>query len=66
VWVNAAFAVYVALAAFALIGPGYAWWGNKIEPYVLGLPFSFAWVALWAMATFVVLALYHALSGGRR
>ena len=39
--------------------PGYATFGNRIEPYVFGLPFSFFWVVAWVVATFVVLVIYH-------
>ncbi|NIM02231.1 MAG: DUF3311 domain-containing protein [Acidobacteria bacterium] len=39
--------------------PGFAHFGNSIEPYVLGLPFSFVWVIGWVLATFVALVVYH-------
>jgi TRAP-type C4-dicarboxylate transport system permease small subunit len=52
-------AVYVAAGLAALVWPGYAWAGSRIEPLVLGLPFSLAWVAGWLVLTFVVVALYH-------
>jgi hypothetical protein len=39
--------------------PGYALFGNSIEPYVLGLPFSFVWVIGWVLATFAVMVIYH-------
>ena len=42
--------------------PGYALFGNSIEPYVFGLPWSLVWVVGWVLATFVVLVLYHAAS----
>lgn len=56
---------YFLLAAFCLVWPGYAWWGNGLEPYVLGLPWSFAWAVGWVVATLVVLGGYH-LSGGEQ
>jgi len=40
--------------------PGYALFGNSIEPYVLGLPFSLAWVVGWVILTLLVLTLFHA------
>ena len=43
----------------AMTWPVYAKFGNSIEPYVLGIPFSFAWVVGWVLATFVVLVIYH-------
>jgi hypothetical protein len=54
------FAIYVALCLGAMTWPGYAWLGNSIRPWVLGLPFSLAWIVGWVLLTFVVLLLYHA------
>ena len=52
-------AAYVLCCAFALTWPGYAWLGNRIEPFVFGLPFSLAWVIGWVLLTLIVLVLYH-------
>ena len=52
-------AIYVAVCIAALVWPGYDWFGNRIEPFVLGVPFSLAWVAGWVLLTFVVLSAYH-------
>jgi len=49
---------YFLLCALALVWPGYQL-GNRVEPYVLGLPMSFAWNLGWVVLTFVVLASYH-------
>jgi hypothetical protein len=54
---------YMVVCAFALVWPGYAWFGNGVTPYVLGLPWSFAWNVGWVLATFGVLVGYH-FSGG--
>ncbi len=54
------FAGYVVCCLFALTWPGYAWLGNRIEPFVLGIPFSLAWVIGWVLLTLIVLVLYHA------
>lgn len=51
--------VWVVTCAFALTWPGYAWLGNRIEPYVAGVPASLAWVVGWVVATFFVLVAYH-------
>ena len=56
---NLLFGLYVTLCAAALTWPGYAWFGNRIEPFVLGVPFSFAWVIGWVLLTFVVLILFY-------
>ena len=53
------FAAYVLICIAMVCWPGYAWLGNSIEPYVLGLPFSLAWVVGWVLATFVVLLAYY-------
>lgn len=59
-------ASYLLSCFLALVWPGAAWAGSRIEPFVLGLPFSLAWYTGWAMATFVALLLYHrATAGGR-
>lgn len=58
------FAVYAVVCLAMVAWPGYALFGNSIEPYVLGLPFSLAWIVGWVLATFVALVLFH-LSGAR-
>jgi len=56
---NALFGLYAVACLMAMTWPVYAKFGNSIEPYVLGIPFSFAWVVGWVLATFVVLVIYH-------
>ncbi|MBU8879151.1 DUF3311 domain-containing protein [Bacillus sp. FJAT-29790] len=34
---------------------------NKVEPYVLGLPFVFFWVIVWVVLTSVILAIVYKL-----
>jgi hypothetical protein len=58
------FAAYTVVCAAALTQPGYALFGNRVEPFVLGLPFVLFWSVGWIALTFVVLALYHVT--GRR
>lgn len=58
--------LFLAAAAAALVWPGPLWAGTRVEPYVLGLPFVFAWHLLWIVLTFGALVLYHrAVDGGR-
>lgn len=57
------YGTFVVICLLALTWPGYAWLGASVEPYVLGLPFSLAWNALWVTLSFVALLLYH---GSRR
>ena len=50
---------FVFCCAAALVWPGYAVLGNRIDPRVLGLPFSFAWNIIWVLASFVALVAFH-------
>ena len=59
-WPHVLFALHCAATLFCLAGPGYRLWGAEIRPFVLGLPWSFAWVLLWLIATFVALIAYEA------
>ena len=56
---NVVFGIYVASCLLAQIWPVYDWFGNSIEPFVLGVPFSLAWVVGWIIATFIALLAYH-------
>jgi amino acid transporter len=53
------FGLYVLVCLAAQTWPVYGAFGNSIEPYVLGLPWSLAWVVGWVILTFVALAIYH-------
>ncbi len=63
---HALLGLYLATCLLALVWPGYVWAGNRVEPFVAGLPFSFAWVVGWVIATFLALALFHWTTGGER
>jgi hypothetical protein len=58
--------VFVVVLLFCLIGPGYSWWGARVEPLVLGLPFSLAWHVAWVIASCLALFLYHRAVRSRR
>ena len=58
------FALYALCCLGAVTWPGYAWFGNRIEPYVLGLPFSLAWIVLWVLLSLAALVLYHTTTEG--
>jgi hypothetical protein len=60
------FAVFVVSCLTALIWPGYAWFGNSIEPIILGLPFSLVWVIGWVGLSFVALLVYHLTAPAER
>ena len=64
-WPHVALGVWAAVVLPLLIWPLYPALGNRVEPYVLGLPLAFAWNALLAAATFVVLSGYYLLTEGR-
>ena len=53
-----AFLTTVLIAGLALIWPVYPL-ASGIQPYVLGLPFSFAWVMGWLIVMFVALVLLY-------
>ncbi len=53
-----AFLAVTVISGLALIWPVYPFAG-RIRPYVLGLPFSFAWVVGWLIVMFVALVLLY-------
>ena len=52
-------AVHMSVCLLAQIWPGYMWFGGRIEPYIVGLPFSLAWTVGWIVVTFGGLLAYH-------
>jgi sterol desaturase/sphingolipid hydroxylase (fatty acid hydroxylase superfamily) len=61
-----AFAVFVVAMMAVMVFPLFAI-GNRVEPMVLGLPFSMAWVVGWILVEFVVLVgFYFYEHGGDR
>jgi hypothetical protein len=63
---NLLLGVYSVSCLLAMTWPVYDRFGNSIEPYVLGLPRSLAWVVGWVLMTFVVLIAYHATGKDER
>ena len=58
--------IYFLICTLAMIWPG-AVIANRIEPFVLGLPFFFFWYVLWVFVVFVgTLILYRLEFGGRK
>ncbi len=49
-------AIYFGLALFFVTWPGLVPFA-RIEPFILGLPFSMAWIAAWIAGSAVVLYL---------
>ena len=54
---RAAFRLFIAFIVAYTVATTYpgVMAGNRIEPLVLGLPFSMAWVVLWVVIGFAVL-----------
>lgn len=52
------YVVFFSLFAILLMWPGVQPF-NRIEPLVLGLPFSFFWVVLWVALSFFVFLIVH-------
>lgn len=40
-------------------------WVNKVEPYILGLPFLLFWIVLWMVLSSVVMAIVYRLEYGK-
>ncbi len=56
--VQRVYIVFVALMVLVQVFPLFAL-GNAVEPRILGLPFSFAWVIFWIFVSMVgIVALY--------
>lgn len=53
-----AFLSVILVAGLALVWPVYPL-AAGIRPYVLGFPFSFAWVVGWLVLVFVALVLFY-------
>ena len=58
-------ALFFALFVLAVTWPGMVPF-NRIEPLVLGLPFSMVWIAGWVLASFFVLLLVDWAEGLNR
>lgn len=39
---------------------------NRVEPYVLGLPFAFFWVVAWVVVAAILMAIVHRLDSRER
>jgi len=57
-------AIFFILFALAVTWPGMIPF-NRIEPLVLGLPFSMFWIAIWILLSFFVLLVVDRAEGKR-
>jgi hypothetical protein len=51
-----------ALSALPFLGIlGGIFFNNRVQPYVLGLPFALFWVTLWVVLTALIMAIVYRL-----
>ena len=51
-----------ALAALPFVGIlAGIYFANRVEPFVLGLPFALFWVTLWVLLTALIMAVVYRL-----
>ncbi|PRP97568.1 hypothetical protein ENSA5_32610 [Enhygromyxa salina] len=60
-WGSRLAVLYFTLATAALVWPIYPWLGNRVEPRLLGLPFSLVWVLAVIGSNFAVLVVLYRL-----
>ena len=61
-----AFVVFVVVITLLMIFPIYGL-GNRVEPFILGMPFSMIWVIFWIVVEFFgVIAFFLYEHGGER
>jgi hypothetical protein len=53
--------IWFVLATATLVWPIYPMWFDRIEPRILGLPFSLAWILIIILANFAVVAVLYRL-----
>ncbi len=58
------FIVVMAIAFLPTIFPVFAV-ANRVEPFVLGLPFSFFWVVAWILVVFSLLVVMYLMDPDR-
>ena len=56
-------ALMILVTAGALIWPGPQLFTQQVEPFVMGLPFAFAWNVAWLVLMFFALLAYHLWTG---
>jgi hypothetical protein len=57
--VRVLFVVFFIAYTVLLTYPGLLWF-NRIRPFVFGLPFTMAWIALWIVLGFIVFLITNA------
>jgi hypothetical protein len=64
-WVRRGAVLLFLLFVVAVTWPGMVPF-NRIEPLILGLPFSMAWIAFWVVLSFLTLLLLDHVEAGAR
>lgn len=59
------FVVFAVVVFLMQVFPLYAI-GNRVEPIVLGMPFSMFWIALWIFIQFIGLLIFYQISKSAR
>lgn len=57
------FAVFTVIMVLVMVFPVYGL-GNRVEPFVMGLPFSLFWVLAWIGVEFVALIAFYLFEYG--
>jgi hypothetical protein len=57
-WASYAAIVYFTAMALALTFPGLRLF-NTIRPFIIGIPFVFAWYLMWILGALVVFTVLH-------
>ncbi len=55
----------LALIPFVMILGGVCF-VNKVEPYILGMPFLLAWLVFWVIMTSVIMAIIYKIDPSNR
>jgi len=53
------FTIFFIVCILAVVFPFYAV-GNRVTPYIMGMPFSMAWIVIWIILLFIGLVLLYA------
>ena len=56
---NRLYGFFLLVCVASLGWPIYPLLGSRIEPFILGVPFSLIWMIGWAFLSFMALLIYH-------
>jgi hypothetical protein len=55
---NRLYGIFLLVCVASLGWPIYPLLGSRIEPFILGVPFSLAWMIGWVVLSFLALLIY--------